>query len=283
MTAPAGTTRTGAGIQNPSITGFRDRVYSYYRDHARSFPWRETTDPYRIMVSEIMLQQTQAERVAQKYGGFIARFPDFQALAGAELHSVLEAWQGLGYNRRAIALKETAKEVMKEHGGVLPGDVEGLVSLPGIGRYTAGAVLAFAHNLPVAFIETNIRRVFIHSFFSESERVRDSEILPLVEQTLDRENPRDWYYALMDYGAMLKTKLPNPNRKSAHYARQAPFEGSTRQVRGLILKLLVSCGPLSETELIERLDRDPSRVRSILLELEREGFVRSGTGTVSIR
>ena len=283
MAAPADTPGTGTDLHYPAVAAFRDKIYAYYRDHARSFPWRETTDPYCILVSEIMLQQTQAERVAQKYGGFIARFPDFQALAGAELCSVLEAWQGLGYNRRAIALKETAKEVMKEHGGVLPGDVEGLVSLPGIGRYTAGAVLAFAHNLPVAFIETNIRRVFIHSFFSESERVRDSEILPLVEQTLDRENPRDWYYALMDYGAMLKTKLPNPNRKSAHYTRQAPFEGSNRQIRGKILKLLLSSGSLHENELIGKLNGDPSRVRTILREMVRDGFVRSDSGTVSIR
>jgi A/G-specific adenine glycosylase len=235
------------------------------------------------MVSEIMLQQTQAERVAQKYGGFIARFPDFQALAGAELHSVLEAWQGLGYNRRAIALKETAKEVMKEHGGVLPGDVEGLVSLPGIGRYTAGAVLAFAHNLPVAFIETNIRRVYIHFFFSGNGKVADREILPLVEQTMDRDNPRDWYYALMDYGAMLKTKLPNPNRRSAHYTRQTPFEGSNRQIRGKILKLLLSRGPLGEGELIEGLSGEPSRVRTILREMAREGFVQVSGRRVSIR
>ncbi len=283
MAAPADTTRNGSGIQGKAITGFRDRIYSYYRHHARSFPWRETADPYRILVSEIMLQQTQTERVVQKYGGFIARFPDFQSLAHAELRSVLEAWQGLGYNRRAVALKETARKVMEEHGGILPGDIEGLTRLPGIGRYTAGAVLAFAYNRPVAFIETNIRRVFIHCFFPESERVKDSEILPLVEQALDRENPRQWYYALMDYGAMLKAGLPNPNRKSAHYVRQAPFEGSTRQVRGMILKLLVSFGPLSETELIDKLDRDPCQVRQILLDLEREGFVRSNSGMVSIR
>ncbi|MFY9399663.1 MAG: A/G-specific adenine glycosylase [Desulfomonilia bacterium] len=283
MAAPADTPGTGTDLHYPAVAAFRDKIYAYYRDHARSFPWRETTDPYCILVSEIMLQQTQAERVAQKYGGFISRFPDFQALAGAELCSVLEAWQGLGYNRRAVALKETARKVMEEHGGILPGDIEGLTRLPGIGRYTAGAVLAFAYNRPVAFIETNIRRVFIHCFFPESERVKDSEILPLVEQALDRENPRQWYYALMDYGAMLKAGLPNPNRKSAHYVRQAPFEGSTRQVRGMILKLLVSFGPLSETELIDKLDRDPCQVRQILLDLEREGFVRSNSGMVSIR
>jgi A/G-specific adenine glycosylase len=240
-------------------------------------------DPYRILVSEIMLQQTQAGRVLGTYERFIERFPNFRALAGAELHSVLQAWQGLGYNRRAVALKETAVSVVRDCNSRLPEDLDELMKLPGIGRYTAGAVLAFAHNVPVAFIETNIRRVFIHCFFAESERVRDSEILPLVEQTMDRKDPRQWYYALMDYGAMLKSRMPNPNRKSAHYARQSPFEGSNRQVRGLILKLLVTCGPLSEAELIKRLGRDPSRVRSILLDLEREGFVRNDSGTVSIR
>ena len=283
MAAPADTPGTGTDLHYPAVAAFRDKIYAYYRDHARTFLWRETTDPYCILVSEIMLQQTQAERVAQKYGGFIARFPDFQALAGAELCSVLEAWQGLGYNRRAVALKETACKVVSENGGFLPCNAEGLVRLPGIGRSTAGAVLAFAYGIPVPFIETNIRRVFIHFFFSEREDVKDSEILPLVEQTLDRENPRDWYYALMDYGAMLKTKLPNPNRKSAHYTRQAPFEGSNRQIRGMILKLLLSSGALHETELIERLGSDLSRARSILLDLEREGFVRSDSGTVSIR
>lgn len=265
------------------ISPVQDIVYAYYRRHARLFPWRETKNPYRILVSEVMLQQTQTERVVGKYEKFIARFPSFSTLADASLQSVFKAWQGLGYNRRAVSLKETAVRVIEEHDGILPKDLNALMKLPGIGRSTAGAILAFAYGIPVAFIETNIRRVFIHFFFSDREDVKDSEILPLVEQTLDRENPRDWYYALMDYGAMLKTKLPNPNRKSAHYTRQAPFEGSNRQIRGMILKLLLSLGPLREGELIGKLNREPSRVRTILHEMQREGFIQISGATVTIR
>ena len=265
------------------ISPVQDIVYAYYRRHARLFPWRETKNPYRILVSEVMLQQTQTERVVGKYEKFIARFPSFSTLADASLQSVFKAWQGLGYNRRAVSLKETAVRVIEEHDGILPKDLNALMKLPGIGRSTAGAILAFAYGIPVAFIETNIRRVFIHFFFSEREDVKDSEILPLVEQTLDRENPRDWYYALMDYGAMLKTKLPNPNRKSAHYTRQAPFEGSNRQIRGMILKLLLSLGPLREGELIGKLNREPSRVHTILHEMQREEFIQISGATVTRR
>ena len=265
------------------ISPVQDIVYAYYRRHARLFPWRETKNPYRILVSEVMLQQTQTERVVGKYEKFIARFPSFSTLADASLQSVFKAWQGLGYNRRAVSLKETAVRVIEEHDGILPKDLNALMKLPGIGRSTAGAILAFAYGIPVAFIETNIRRVFIHFFFSEREDVKDSEILPLVEQTLDRENPRDWYYALMDYGAMLKTKLPNPNRRSAHYTRQAPFEGSNRQIRGMILKLLLSLGPLREGELIGKLNREPSRVHTILHEMQREEFIQISGATVTIR
>jgi A/G-specific adenine glycosylase len=272
-----------AGLIPGTILSFKDTIYAYYRQHARRFPWRETKDPYRILVSEIMLQQTQTERVAGKYEEFIVRFPDFAALARSDLHPVLEVWQGLGYNRRAVALKETAVRMVREHNSRLPEDLDELIKLPGIGRSTAGAILAFAYGISVAFIETNIRRVFLHFFFPERDSVKDGEILPLVEQTLDRENPRDWYYALMDYGAMLKTKLPNPNRKSAHYTRQAPFEGSNRQIRGMILKLLLSLGPLREGELIGKLNREPSRVHTILHEMQREEFIQISGATVTIR
>ena len=272
-----------AGLIPGTILSFKDTIYAYYRQHARRFPWRETKDPYRILVSEIMLQQTQTERVAGKYEEFIVRFPDFAALARSDLHPVLEVWQGLGYNRRAVALKETAVRVVREHNSRLPEDLNELMKLPGIGRSTAGATLAFAYGISVAFIETNIRRVFLHFFFPERDSVKDGEILPLVEQTLDRENPRQWYYALMDYGVMLKARVPNPNRKSAHYSRQAPFEGSNRQIRGQILKHLIAEGRLTEAELVDRLRRDPDRVRAMLHEMECEGFIRAVSGVVSIR
>lgn len=261
---------------------FKSRIWSFYSCHARSFPWRETRDPYRILVSEIMLQQTQVERVMSKFGLFIARFPDFSSLAQADLQSVLRVWQGLGYNRRAIALKENATRVVSDYAGELPKTAQELVQLPGIGRATAGAILAFAYNIPTAFIETNIRRVFIHFFFSDRENVRDSEILPLVEQTLDREDPRQWYYALMDYGSMLKGRTPNPNRKSAHYVRQSPLEGSDRQIRGMILKVLLSHGLAREADLINDIEKEPDRVRRILKDLENEGFLKRSGESISV-
>ncbi len=265
-----------------SAVRFRKLIHSHFLDHARSFPWRETRDPYKILVSEIMLQQTQVERVMLKYEQFITRFPNFSALARADLQSVLEVWQGLGYNRRAVALRECSKRVIADHAGELPKTAEELVRLPGIGRATAGAILAFAYGLPTAFIETNIRRVFIHFFFPDRKDVKDSEIMPLVEETLDKEDPRRWYYALMDYGTMLKSKTPNPNRRSAHYARQSPFEGSDRQIRGKVLKALLLHGSTGEQALIDEIGKNPDRVQRILHAMEAEGFLKRSEGLISL-
>ncbi|HQI02659.1 MAG TPA: A/G-specific adenine glycosylase [Deltaproteobacteria bacterium] len=272
------------GTRNRPLSkeSFKSEIWKYYSSHRRAFPWRETKDPYKILVSEIMLQQTQVERVMHKYGRFITRFPGFSALAKADLQSVLQVWQGLGYNRRAIALKKCASRVVTDHAGELPKTVSELVRLPGIGSATAGSILAFAYNIPTPFIETNIRRVFIHFFFPERNDVKDSEILPLVEETLDREDPRQWYYALMDYGARLKSKTPNPNRRSAHYARQSPLEGSDRQIRGKILKALLSHGSTGEQALIDEMGKDPDRVRRILLAMETEGFLKRSGGLISL-
>ncbi len=272
-----------AGCCPEGVRGlFQREIWDHYRFAGRRFPWRETFDPYRILVSEFMLQQTQTERVLGKYEGFVEEFTGFEALAGADLQAVLRFWQGLGYNRRALALKDTARRVVSEHGGTLPRTLEGLLALPGVGRSTAGALLAFAHGIPVPFIETNIRRVFIQFFFPSRDGVKDREILPLVEETLDRQDPRGWYYALMDYGAMLKKKHPNPNRKSAHYARQAPFEGSDRQLRGAILKTLLSQGPLEAQCLAAGMGKDPVRFYRILGDLVREGFLKQSGGTVAV-
>lgn len=220
-----------------------------------------------------MLQQTQVERVLKKYGPFIRTLPDFAALSRAPLKEVLGLWQGLGYNRRAFHLQQTAKAVISGHGGVLPDTEKELVCLPGIGKATAGAILAFAFHRPSVFIETNIRRVFIHFFFPDRTDVRDDEILPLVKRTLDRKDPRRWYYALMDYGAMLGKDMHNPNRRSAHYARQAPFPGSDRQVRGRVVRELLEAGPLTDRSLSSRLGVEAGRLRLILAGLEREGLV----------
>jgi A/G-specific adenine glycosylase len=255
------------------VERFRGVIYRHYREHRRDMPWRRTHNPYHILVSEIMLQQTQVERVVGKYGEFLDAFPDFETLARASWPQVLGVWQGLGYNRRALALKRLAQAVMETCGGRLPESEKDLRTLPGIGPATAGAVLAFARGQPVAFIETNIRRVFLHFFFAGQEGIADREILPLVTQTLDRTRVREWYYALMDYGAALKKTGPNANRRSAHYARQSPFAGSHREVRSLILKVLLQ-GPVSSLEkLAQATGQNPARTRAALQQLLAEGFV----------
>jgi A/G-specific adenine glycosylase len=253
---------------------FRKKVYAYYKKEGRTLPWRKSLNPYRVVVSEIMLQQTQVERVIEKYREFLSVFPDFAELAEAPLSRLLAVWSGMGYNRRALALRALAQKVVQEHRGRLPRDREELLALPGIGKYTAGAVMAFAFNKAVVFMDTNIRRVFIHEFFQDKENVHDDEIIPLVEQTLDAGNPRKWYNALMDYGAMLKQKHANPNRRSAHYTRQSPFENSNRQVRGRILKTLVATSPLSAAEIMKKAGADRERVMENLADLESEGFIR---------
>jgi len=261
---------------------FRKKIYDHYEREGRDLPWRRTRDPYRVLVSEIMLQQTQVERVLLKYKEFLAAFPDFPALAKAPLRTLLSVWQGMGYNRRALALRALAQNVVDRHGGKLPSDPDKLIALPGIGKYTAGAVMAFAFNKPVVFMDTNIRRVYIHEFFHDRDNIHDEEIIPLVEQTLDAGNPRTWYNALMDYGALLKKGHVNPNRKSAHYLRQSAFENSNRQVRGRILKALVDESPLSAARIVKKIGMDPERVRKNLVQMEKEGFIRKKGRTFAL-
>ncbi len=257
----------------PTRRLFQSRIRSFYRAHRRDLPWRNTTDPYRILVSEIMLQQTRVERVKEKYTRFVDRFPDPPSLAGATTEELLSEWQGLGYNRRALALKKAAGEIVDRFGGLIPDTEESLQSLPGIGPYTASAILAFAFNRPVVMIETNIRRVYIHCFFNNRTGVADRDIRPLIEATLDRENPREWYNALMDYGWHLGSAIENPNRRSRHYSRQAPFEGSTRQLRGKILRYLVERGEQATGDLCRDLNLPLSRADPVLEQLEGEGFI----------
>jgi A/G-specific adenine glycosylase len=255
------------------VAEFQKRITAWYLTNARTLPWRMTSDPYAILVSEIMLQQTQVDRVIGKYTAFLALFPDFAVLARAPLQEVLGTWQGLGYNRRAISLKRCSEAVMENHGGVLPCTVEALQSLPGIGPYTARAIATFAFGLPTVFIETNIRAVFIHHFFGDREGIRDSEILPLVAATLDTTTPRDWYNALMDYGVMLKKSHNNPARRSAHHVRQSPFRGSNRELRSRILKTLIATPRLTREEVTALLGADAEKVRLNLAQMEKEGFI----------
>jgi A/G-specific adenine glycosylase len=232
------------------IFAFRSDIKKYYKKYGRIQPWRYSTNTYHVLVSEIMLQQTQVPRVLEKFPQFIERFPTYQALATATLEDIIMVWQGLGYNRRARFLREIAIKICSEHDGILPRSTNILVTFPGIGPATAGSLCAFAYNEPVVFIETNIRRVFIHSFFELQEaKIHDNELYPLVKAALDYDNPREWYYALMDYGSMLAKQGYNPNRHSVHYARQSAFEGSDRQIRGAILRALIQQGRLSEDDI----------------------------------
>jgi len=257
-----------------AATQFKKTVWSFYYKNKREMLWRETRDPYKILVSEVMLQQTQVSRVLKKYPEFIEAFPSLDILAKAPLKRILSVWQGMGYNRRAIALKNIADEVVREYGGVIPDDPILLAKFPGIGKNTAGAIATFAFNKPSVFIETNIRRVFIHHFFSHKNHhsVRDKDILPLIEKTLDRKNPREWYWALMDYGSALPKTVMNPNKKSRHYAKQKPFKGSNREVRGLILRILLEKGSLPPAQLKAYIDRP--ELHKNLNDLVHEGFLK---------
>lgn len=285
------------------IQAFQEKIWDFYHNNKRDFPWRNTTDPYSIMVSEIMLQQTQTSRVIEKYLSFINRFPDTKSLAGSSQPEVLKYWQGLGYNRRALYLKRAAESI-NASGNLFPQTIEDLEKLPGIGKNTAGAIVAFAYNRKVVFIETNIRRVFIHEFFKNDEEVSDKQILPLIESSLPNtekiipreeqqrsskarseftsevasRNPegvsrdvRNWFYALMDYGAFLPKVEKNPNHKSKHYTKQSKFEGSIRQSRGKILKFLLLKSYHKKD--LEKEFEDTEKFEKALGQLIQEGFV----------
>ncbi len=226
---------------NKNERKFVDTVMSYYQQHGRhTLPWRKTKNPYKILVSEVMLQQTQVDRVIPKYKAFLKQFPTVAALSRSSLGEVLRAWQGLGYNRRAKMLHECAKEVIKTYKGQFPRDEKVLRSLRGVGPYTASAVCAFAFNAPTVLIETNVRTVFLHHFYPHGENISDADILTKVANTADTNNPREWYYALMDYGSYLKKTVGNKNIQSATYAKQSRFEGSDRQIRGAIIRMLTT-------------------------------------------
>ncbi len=261
---------------------FVERVRAHHETSGRdALPWRQTTDPYRILVSEVMLQQTQVSRVVPKYESFIDAFPTVGALAEAPIERLLAVWQGLGYNRRALALKHAAGVIVTEHDGEVPRTLEELTALPGIGHATAAQILAFAFDIGVPFIETNIRAVYLHEFFQGAEDVPDAAIMPLVAATMDHEHPREWFWALLDYGTHLKSRLPNPSRRSRHHVRQGRFEGSNRQLRGRLLAELTAragmgaIGAVGVADLAATTGFEPERVSIALEALQSEGFVAS--------
>ncbi len=254
---------------------FQETVLGYYRGHGRhNLPWRQNTEPYHILISEIMLQQTQVGRVLPKFRQFLMTFSTFESLAQAPLADVLSVWLGLGYNRRARFLHMAALKVSEDFGGELPHDQASLESLPGVGPNTAGAIMAYAFNKPAIFIETNIRTVYIHHFFKDRGDVDDREIKVLLTQTTDTAHPREWYWALMDYGTYLKAASNNIHR-SRHYVKQSKFEGSLRQLRGAVLRELHK-EPLSETLLHAKLTDE--RLELVLQTLRSEGFLEQTKG-----
>lgn len=264
-------------INTMQHTAFKETIWAYYGAHGRhDLPWRQARndgsfDPYAIMVSELMLQQTQVNRVTPKFQHFMAQFPTVAQLAAAPLADVLQAWSGLGYNRRAKFLWQAAHQIMQDHHGQVPLDAAALVRLPGIGPNTAGALIAYAANRPVVFVETNIRTVFIYHFFADhAERVTDTALAALVQATLPEDTIREWYWALMDYGTHLKQTVGNVGRQSTSYTKQSKFEGSRRQVRGQVLKHLGG-GPQTLAQLRQYISDE--RLPAVLADLQAEGFI----------
>lgn len=267
-------------MPNADLSAFQETLWSYYAAHKRNhLPWRQPDendafDPYKIMVSEIMLQQTQVDRVLPKYLQFIATFPTVQSLAQSPLSSVLQLWQGLGYNRRAKFLWQAAGQIDSLKS--FPQIQAELVKLPGIGIHTAGAIIAYAYNQPAIFIETNVRTVYIYHFFQGAEQVSDAEIHALLETTIDAENPREFYWALMDYGTYLKKQHGNITRLSSGYKKQSIFQGSRRQIRGAVIRELTQ-KPLTFLELQTKIVDD--RLPTVLQDLVAEGLVQHTEST----
>lgn len=266
---------------------FKKAVWDYYHDHARNnLPWRTHTDPYSVWISEVMLQQTQVDRVIVFFKNWMKQFPTVKKLATASQVDLLRAWKGLGYNSRALRIKRAAEIIMQDHKGVFPKTYEAILELPGIGPYTAGAISAFAYNQAVTMIETNIRRVYLHHFYKDEANIHDKQLLEIINQTIDHHNPREWYWALMDYGAHLGKTIPNPNKKSRHYTVQKKFKGSDREIRGKVLELLLNKKKQSIERLgiqLQEITSDRERVEKIIDQLDHEGFLTVNNGNVILR
>lgn len=255
------------------ISAFKRKLRSFYKAHRRSFPWRETCRAYEILVSEIMLQQTQTERVRGFYDRFLKVFPTTKKLAAAPTPLLLAHWKGLGYNRRAFSLRAAAQMIEEKHAGNVPESLEELLELPGIGKYTAQAIQAFAFNKPAVMIETNIRTVLIHEFYPRKRTVSDQELETLLLKLAPRKNSRNWYYAMMDYGVWLKSQGIKTHRKSKHYKKQSAFKGSRRELRGLVLKILLSDKCATIQKIVKLSGREILETKSVINELVSEGFL----------
>jgi A/G-specific adenine glycosylase len=271
----SGTAEAGGGSAAPvpppaRLLALRAKILGWYAANGRDLPWRHTTDPYAILVSEVMLQQTQVSRVLPKYHAFLARFPSLEALAGAPLADVLTLWQGLGYNSRAVRLQRCAQAAVVANGSTavrLPDTVERLRHLPGVGQYTARAVLIFARNAELAAVDANVRRVLTHELGLPQD-LRPSELQAVADAALPPGRSRDWHNALMDYGAAVLTSRVTG---IAPLTTQTRFQGSRRMHRARMVRLLLQ-GDRTLAELAGLLDVSPDEVASIAGELERDGL-----------
>lgn len=266
-----------------SLKEFSSFILSFYEKHGRVFAWRQTSDPYRIHLSEVMLQQTQTSRVQPKYELFLSLWPTFKELSEATLEELLFNWKGLGYNRRALNLRKSAR-LTEQWGWTIPNDPKAIASLPGVGKATSAALLAFCYQERSIYLETNIRRVLLTCFFHECEGVKDKELEALLGELASLQSDiKSWYYALMDYGVLLKHLLPNANTRSAHYTKQGTFEQSNRQIRGALIHLLSDTGGKDERALHSILNAfEPERITYCLKQLQREGFVQERQGVYRI-
>lgn len=262
--------------QVSEVSDFQELIWQKGRELYRDMPWRRDVRPYYVLTSELMLQQTQVARVIPKFSEFVATFPDETVLAQASLGDVLQLWHGLGYNRRARFLWLTARQIGGQYGGVFPRGQKELLGLPGVGKNTAGAILAYSYNYPSLFIETNIRTVYIHHFFANEPTVKDSQIIEKLAATIDQNRPRQWYWALMDYGSWLKQQGVRTNSQMEHYKKQSILKGSLREVRGQIVTALLA-GELSDTQLRQRVYVD-QRYQPALAGLLKDGLVQTYQG-----
>ncbi len=251
---------------------FRRRVFEFYEEHGRDLPWRDTHEPYKILVSEVMLQQTQVSRVVPKYEEWIERWPTNQALAETALDDIMPVWQGLGYNNRAKRLRNAAAQVEAEHEGDYPRDIERLQELPGVGPYTASALLIFAFNEDVAAVDTNIRRVLIHEFDLDEDVGMDT-LYSIAHRLVPTGRSREWHNALMDYGALEATSAETG---VASRGSQSPFEGSTRYYRGKVVRRVTEEGPVD----VDALDIEDTE--EVLESLQEDGLIVVEDGRVSL-
>jgi len=269
---------TSRNISREKIQRFQKKVFSFYQKNKRDLPWRKTTDPYKILLSELMLQQTQVKRVILYYDKWIARWPTIDALASASLSKVLQMWMGLGYNTRAVNLHITARKIVTEFNSDVLKAMKQYKELPGIGRYTSQAVQIFSSNENLFTVDTNIRRIFICEF-DLSTKIPEKELWGLAERCLPLGKSRDWHNALMDYGALHLTARKTGIKPKTQQSR---FEGSNREIRAKILRCLLT-NSTSLSELEKKLGIKQKRLRSILDKMINEKIIAKRNNTYQLK